>query len=159
MATHFQIGDPDPIPSEGRVLGAGSSQPDPWLFLGNTGHSAGETRARRVEETETVVFQDGVPVARRATLPEVELVEDVTVFRSRTRSEPPNFWLAVQYGRELRRMSDEFVSTYTERKRLPTSRSAGALITRVCRRVMYIFPGKARPDPCCDLPEPSAGSN
>ncbi|GCC47835.1 hypothetical protein chiPu_0031943, partial [Chiloscyllium punctatum] len=65
---------------------------------------------------ETVVFQDGIPIARRATLPEVELLEDVSVFRNRTRSVPPNFWLAVQYGRELRRMSDEFVSSYIERK-------------------------------------------
>ncbi|XP_067877530.1 bcl2-associated agonist of cell death-like [Heterodontus francisci] len=79
---------------------------------------------------------------RRVTLPEAELLEDVMPFRSRSRSEPPNFWLAVQYGRELRRMSDEFVSTFTERKGLPISKSAGEIMCRVYRRVMNYFPNK-----------------
>ncbi|XP_060711534.1 BCL2 associated agonist of cell death b [Hemiscyllium ocellatum] len=147
MATRFEIGEPDSDPSEEWELRGGSSQPDLGQLPGNAGPSPRETRARRVEEAETVVFQDGIPIARRVTLPEVELLEDVSVFRNRTRSEPPNFWLAVQYGRELRRMSDEFVSSYIERRRLPVSKSAGTLAARVYRKVMDMFPRKDSVDP------------
>uniref|UniRef100_F1MUT9 BCL2 associated agonist of cell death n=1 Tax=Bos taurus TaxID=9913 RepID=F1MUT9_BOVIN len=34
--------------------------------------------------------------------------EDLGPFRGRSRSAPPNLWAAQRYGRELRRMSDEF---------------------------------------------------
>lgn len=33
-------------------------------------------------------------------------------FRGRSRSAPPNLWAAQRYGRELRRMSDEFQGSF-----------------------------------------------
>nr|AAB36516.1 Bcl-2 binding component 6 [Homo sapiens] len=44
-------------------------------------------------------------------------------FRGRSRSAPPNLWAAQRYGRELRRMSDEFVDSF--KKGLPRPKSAG----------------------------------
>lgn len=42
-------------------------------------------------------------------------------FRGRSRSAPPNLWAAQRYGRELRRMSDEFQGSF---KGLPRPQSA-----------------------------------
>ncbi|KAL8184223.1 UNVERIFIED_CONTAM: hypothetical protein K2H54_010217 [Gekko kuhli] len=41
-------------------------------------------------------------------LPESEPPDEVGTFRGRSRSAPPILWAAQRYGRELRRMSDEF---------------------------------------------------
>ncbi|XP_007992228.2 bcl2-associated agonist of cell death isoform X2 [Chlorocebus sabaeus] len=38
--------------------------------------------------------------------------EEPSPFRGRSRSAPPNLWAAQRYGRELRRMSDEFVDSF-----------------------------------------------
>ncbi|XP_051901002.1 BCL2 associated agonist of cell death b [Pristis pectinata] len=115
MERHFQITDfpPEPFPEEAAI-----------------------GRSRCVGETEPDVSKDGVSQARRVSLPEVE----ATSFRTRTRSEPANFTYALQYGRELRRMSDEFVSTFTERKELRISKSAGAIVSHVYRKVTTYLP-------------------
>ncbi|XP_004618433.1 bcl2-associated agonist of cell death [Sorex araneus] len=48
--------------------------------------------------------------------------EELSPFRARSRSAPPNLWAAQRYGRELRRMSDEFQGSF---KGLPRPKSAG----------------------------------
>lgn len=48
--------------------------------------------------------------------------EEPSPFRGRSRSAPPNLWAAQRYGRELRRMSDEFEGSV---KGLPRPKSAG----------------------------------
>ncbi|XP_008837166.1 bcl2-associated agonist of cell death isoform X2 [Nannospalax galili] len=48
--------------------------------------------------------------------------EELSPFRGRSRSAPPNLWAAQRYGRELRRMSDEFQGSF---KGLPRPKSAG----------------------------------
>lgn len=48
--------------------------------------------------------------------------EEPSPFRGRSRSAPPNLWAAQRYGRELRRMSDEFDGSF---KGLPRPKSAG----------------------------------
>ncbi|MBV98979.1 Bcl2-associated agonist of cell death, partial [Eschrichtius robustus] len=48
--------------------------------------------------------------------------EEPSPFRGRSRSAPPNLWAAQRYGRELRRMSDEFHGSF---KGLPRPKSAG----------------------------------
>ncbi|XP_072101805.1 BCL2 associated agonist of cell death b isoform X2 [Mobula birostris] len=121
MAKRFQIAEfpSEPFPEE---AGGRSRQP------GVPPHSP--------TETDFDVFRDGASQPRKLSLPEVE----ATSFRTRTRSEPANFTCALQYGRELRRMSDEFVSTFTERKGLRISRSAGAIVSQVYRKVTTYFP-------------------
>ncbi|XP_040826836.1 bcl2-associated agonist of cell death isoform X1 [Ochotona curzoniae] len=48
--------------------------------------------------------------------------EEPSPFRGRSRSAPPNLWAAQRYGRELRRMSDEFDGSV---QGLPRPKSAG----------------------------------
>ncbi|XP_036996060.2 bcl2-associated agonist of cell death isoform X2 [Artibeus jamaicensis] len=48
--------------------------------------------------------------------------EEPSPFRGRSSSAPPNLWAAQRYGRELRRMSDEFEGSF---KGLPRPKSAG----------------------------------
>uniref|UniRef100_A0A8C4MYJ3 BCL2 associated agonist of cell death n=1 Tax=Equus asinus TaxID=9793 RepID=A0A8C4MYJ3_EQUAS len=48
--------------------------------------------------------------------------EEPGPFRGRSRSAPPNLWAALRYGRELRRMSDEFQGSF---QALPRPKSAG----------------------------------
>uniref|UniRef100_V9LL69 Bcl2 antagonist of cell death n=1 Tax=Callorhinchus milii TaxID=7868 RepID=V9LL69_CALMI len=92
----------------------------------------------------------GGAAARRATLPEAELWDEVMEFRRRSRSEPPNFWMAVRYGRELRRMSDEFVLSYTEKQALTHSGSelhvrVHSTIQSVYRRIQTYLPSPRKP--------------
>ncbi|XP_054851168.1 bcl2-associated agonist of cell death [Eublepharis macularius] len=56
-------------------------------------------------------------------LPESELPDEVGTFRGRSQSAPPILWAAQRYGRELRRMSDEFHGAL---QKLPRPKSAGA---------------------------------
>ncbi|XP_042637471.1 bcl2-associated agonist of cell death [Orycteropus afer afer] len=53
---------------------------------------------------------------------EEEGTEEPSPFRGRSLSAPPNLWAAQRYGRELRRMSDEFEGSF---KGLPRPKSAG----------------------------------
>ncbi|XP_030872803.1 bcl2-associated agonist of cell death, partial [Leptonychotes weddellii] len=48
--------------------------------------------------------------------------EELSPFRGRSSSAPPNLCAALRYGRELRRMSDEFQGSF---KGLPRPKSAG----------------------------------
>lgn len=51
------------------------------------------------------------PRSRHSSYPEEDddtEEEEPSHFRGRSRSAPPNLWAAQRYGRELRRMSDEF---------------------------------------------------
>ncbi|XP_030074194.1 bcl2-associated agonist of cell death [Microcaecilia unicolor] len=54
---------------------------------------------------------------------ETEAQDELGYFRGRSKSAPPNLWAAMRYGRELRRMSDEFDLTV---QGLPRPKSAGA---------------------------------
>ncbi|XP_062820879.1 bcl2-associated agonist of cell death isoform X2 [Anolis carolinensis] len=54
-------------------------------------------------------------------LPDPEIADEVGTFRARSRSAPPILWAAQRYGRELRRMSDEFHGAL----QLPRPKSAG----------------------------------
>ncbi|XP_053133597.1 bcl2-associated agonist of cell death [Hemicordylus capensis] len=58
-----------------------------------------------------------------APLPEPDTPDELGTFRARSRSAPPNLWAAQRYGRELRRMSDEFHGAL---QKLPRPKSAGA---------------------------------
>ncbi|XP_026548125.1 bcl2-associated agonist of cell death [Notechis scutatus] len=51
-----------------------------------------------------------------------ETSDEVGAFRARSRSAPPILWAAQRYGRELRRMSDEFHGAL---QKLPRPKSAG----------------------------------
>lgn len=66
------------------------------------------------------------PRSRHSSYPEGieedEVEEELSPFRGRSRSAPPNLWAAQRYGRELRRMSDEFEGSF---KGLPRPKSAG----------------------------------
>nr|XP_056709029.1 bcl2-associated agonist of cell death [Euleptes europaea] len=55
-------------------------------------------------------------------LPESEPPDEVGTFRGRSQSAPPILWAAQRYGRELRRMSDEFHGAL---QKLPRPKSAG----------------------------------
>ncbi|XP_069824372.1 bcl2-associated agonist of cell death [Dendropsophus ebraccatus] len=54
---------------------------------------------------------------------ETDSVGELNQFRSRSRSAPSSLMVAARYGRELRRMSDEFDKSFTG---LPRPKSAGA---------------------------------
>ncbi|XP_073514608.1 bcl2-associated agonist of cell death isoform X1 [Phyllobates terribilis] len=54
---------------------------------------------------------------------ETDHVGELNQFRSRSRSAPSSLMVAARYGRELRRMSDEFDQSFTG---LPRPKSAGA---------------------------------
>ncbi|XP_063001850.1 bcl2-associated agonist of cell death [Elgaria multicarinata webbii] len=55
-------------------------------------------------------------------LPDSEAPDELGAFRARSRSAPPILWAAQRYGRELRRMSDEFHGAL---QKLPRPKSAG----------------------------------
>lgn len=50
--------------------------------------------------------------------------EEPSPFRGRSRSAPPNLWAAQRYGRELRRMSDEFDGSF----KVSAARRRGGLV-------------------------------
>lgn len=56
---------------------------------------------------------------------ETDNVGELNQFRSRSRSAPSSLMVAARYGRELRRMSDEFDQSFTG---LPRPKSAGAAV-------------------------------
>ncbi|KAG9475485.1 bcl2-associated agonist of cell death [Eleutherodactylus coqui] len=59
---------------------------------------------------------------------ETDHVGELNQFRSRSRSAPSSLMVAARYGRELRRMSDEFDKSFTGLPR-PKSASAAAQMT------------------------------
>ncbi|XP_061462198.1 bcl2-associated agonist of cell death [Rhineura floridana] len=58
-------------------------------------------------------------------LPEPEAPDELGTFRARSLSAPPILWAAQRYGRELRRMSDEFHGAL---QKLPRPKSAGTAV-------------------------------
>ncbi|KAL6045856.1 hypothetical protein STEG23_024360 [Scotinomys teguina] len=119
----FQIPEFEPSEQEDsstvdRGLGPSlpGDQPGPYLapgLLGNVGHQQGqaansshhggvgamETRSRHSSYPAGIEEDEGVE-------------EELSPFRGRSRSAPPNLWAAQRYGRELRRMSDEFEGSF-----------------------------------------------
>ncbi|KAM3918126.1 bcl2-associated agonist of cell death isoform 1-T2 [Leptodactylus fuscus] len=59
---------------------------------------------------------------------ETDYVGELSQFRSRSQSAPSSLMVAARYGRELRRMSDEFDQSFTGLPR-PKSASAAAQMT------------------------------
>ncbi|XP_028915203.1 bcl2-associated agonist of cell death [Ornithorhynchus anatinus] len=62
------------------------------------------------------------PSGRLNSEPPDSEAEEHSPFRGRSHSAPPILWVAQRYGRELRRMSDEFDCTF---QGLPRPKSAG----------------------------------
>ncbi|KAG3284777.1 BCL2 associated agonist of cell death, transcript variant X1 [Ictidomys tridecemlineatus] len=83
-----------------------------WQATSSSNHGgagATETRSRHSSYPADTDLDEGME-------------EEPSPFRGRSRSAPPNLWAAQRYGRELRRMSDEFEGSF---KGLPRPRSAG----------------------------------
>ncbi|KFO28450.1 bcl2-associated agonist of cell death [Fukomys damarensis] len=92
-------------------------------FLGDTSHQQRQLFSSRhhggAGAMETRSRHSSYPTG---TEEEEGMEEEPSPFRGRSRSAPPNLWAAQRYGRELRRMSDEFVDSF---KGLPRPKSAG----------------------------------
>ncbi|XP_064220856.1 bcl2-associated agonist of cell death isoform X1 [Aotus nancymaae] len=92
-----------------RLPGSSDSPASASRVAGITGAGAVETRSRHSSYPAGTEEDEGME-------------EEPSPFRGRSRSAPPNLWAAQRYGRELRRMSDEFVDSF---KGLPRPKSAG----------------------------------
>lgn len=71
----------------------------PNLLTLSADAGASETRSRHSSYPAETDLDEGVE-------------EEPSPFRGRSRSAPPNLWAAQRYGRELRRMSDEFEGSF-----------------------------------------------
>ncbi|KAM5225467.1 bcl2-associated agonist of cell death isoform 1-T3 [Hipposideros larvatus] len=92
-------------------------------LLGEAGHRQGQPTSSSHHGGAGSVE----PRSRHSSYPagteeDEEVEEELSPFRGRSRSAPPNLWAAQRYGRELRRMSDEFEGSF---KGLPRPKSAG----------------------------------
>ncbi|CAH6793643.1 Bad [Phodopus roborovskii] len=69
--------------------------------------------------------------------------EELSPFRGRSRSAPPNLWAAQRYGRELRRMSDEFEGSFkvSAREMCDGTYTHGPLLSRIFRVVPLVLQG------------------
>uniref|UniRef100_A0A8D0GMW5 Bcl2-associated agonist of cell death n=1 Tax=Sphenodon punctatus TaxID=8508 RepID=A0A8D0GMW5_SPHPU len=84
---------------------------------------------------------------------ESEVQDELGTFRGRSLSAPPILWAAQKYGRELRRMSDEFHGALQV---LPRPKSAGtASQLRRCAGWKETFQNWWRRTPPCDAPPSS----
>ncbi|XP_006149898.1 bcl2-associated agonist of cell death isoform X3 [Tupaia chinensis] len=108
-------GDQPPAPGKHRKKAPGlpgdasHRQEQPTSSSHHEGAVAAETRSRHSSYPAGNEEDEG-------------LEEEPSPFRGRSRSAPPNLWAAQRYGRELRRMSDEFEDSF---KGLPRPKSAG----------------------------------
>nr|XP_020657385.1 bcl2-associated agonist of cell death [Pogona vitticeps] len=98
---------------------AGKEPQDP--NLSRSGH------AEENKGSDSPVSSENPELRRRigsdSPLPDPETSDEVgTSFRARSRSAPPILWAAQRYGRELRRMSDEFHGAL---QKMPRPKSAG----------------------------------
>ncbi|KAB0404118.1 hypothetical protein E2I00_008871, partial [Balaenoptera physalus] len=99
-------GDRPPGPSKHQqtapgLLGeAGHQQGQPASSSHHGGTGAVETRSRHSFYSAGTEDEEGTEE------------EEPSPFRGRSRSAPPNLWAAQRYGRELRRMSDEFHGSF-----------------------------------------------
>ncbi|XP_006149896.1 bcl2-associated agonist of cell death isoform X2 [Tupaia chinensis] len=98
-------GDQPPAPGKHRKKAPGlpgdasHRQEQPTSSSHHEGAVAAETRSRHSSYPAGNEEDEG-------------LEEEPSPFRGRSRSAPPNLWAAQRYGRELRRMSDEFEDSF-----------------------------------------------
>ncbi|XP_020014591.2 bcl2-associated agonist of cell death [Castor canadensis] len=100
---------PGPRQAPGLLGDTSYQQGQPTSSSHHGGAGATETRSRHSSYPAGSDEDEGVE-------------EEPSPFRGRSRSAPPNLWAAQRYGRELRRMSDEFDGSF---KGLPRPKSAG----------------------------------
>ncbi|XP_077597787.1 bcl2-associated agonist of cell death-like [Stigmatopora nigra] len=113
MAANFSLSDSESEPSE-EVEGGGHKELSPhqglYLNLPELRNAATSGRIRLNSESHaSTVFRDEELQASRAE-EEAGTPTDGAPFRGRSKSAPPALWAAKKYGRQLRRMSDEFDS-------------------------------------------------
>ncbi|XP_021120335.1 bcl2-associated agonist of cell death isoform X1 [Heterocephalus glaber] len=124
----FEPSEQEDSSSEERALGPTPTgdrlgPSSPGGFLGDISHQQRQLISSRhhggTGATETRSRHSSYPTGMEE---EAGMKEEPSPFRGRSRSAPPNLWAAQRYGRELRRMSDEFVDSF---KGLPRPKSAG----------------------------------
>ncbi|XP_025212801.1 bcl2-associated agonist of cell death isoform X1 [Theropithecus gelada] len=93
----------------GLLWDASHQQEQPTSSSHHGGAGAVETRSRHSSYPAGTEEDEGME-------------EEPSPFRGRSRSAPPNLWAAQRYGRELRRMSDEFVDSFKVRTSSPEER-------------------------------------
>ncbi|XP_064881307.1 BCL2 associated agonist of cell death b [Oncorhynchus nerka] len=127
MAQMFTISDSESEPSEE----VGETEKDQssagkGMTSGPIGHAltvpemrlAGEGRLRMNSESQAQELQGRGPGVEG-------MPTDGASFRGRSQSAPPALWAAKRYGRQLRRMSDEF-DTWLDKGEMRRVKSAGA---------------------------------
>ncbi|XP_077311922.1 bcl2-associated agonist of cell death [Lithobates pipiens] len=97
--------------------GSAFSGTNPPGFGGDPGHKS-SPNLRRIKGKETRQRTESASEAS-----ETDSVGELHHFRSRSRSAPSSLLVAARYGRELRRMSDEFDQIFTS---IPRPKSASA---------------------------------
>ncbi|XP_053305023.1 bcl2-associated agonist of cell death [Spea bombifrons] len=91
---------------------------DPPLYVPDQNMSRSSTNLQRHQGKETRSRTESASESS-----ETDNMGELHQFRTRSRSAPSSLLVAARYGRELRRMSDEFDQTF---KGLPRPKSAGA---------------------------------
>ncbi|XP_049635882.1 bcl2-associated agonist of cell death [Suncus etruscus] len=110
-----------PSPTGARLGNHPSTAPDlRWEAGHQQGQLAGSSQHGGAGAAETRSRHSSYPTGSEED--EEPFEEDLSPFRARSRSAPPNLWAARRYGRELRRMSDEFQGSF---QGLPRPKSAG----------------------------------
>ncbi|XP_018420659.1 PREDICTED: bcl2-associated agonist of cell death [Nanorana parkeri] len=102
--------------------GSAFSGTNPPSFKGESEHKS-SPNLRRIKGKEPRQRTESASEAL-----ETDNVGELHHFRSRSRSAPSSLMVAARYGRELRRMSDEFDQIFTNLPR-PKSASAAAQMT------------------------------
>ncbi|XP_040268306.1 bcl2-associated agonist of cell death [Bufo bufo] len=115
----FSIAEFPPNEEKGEAL-LGTNPPS---YRGVEGHRS-SPNLRRVKGKEPRTRTESASEAQ-----EMDHVGELNQFRSRSRSAPSSLMVAARYGRELRRMSDEFDQSFTGLPR-PKSANAAAEMTR-----------------------------
>ncbi|XP_025734154.1 bcl2-associated agonist of cell death [Callorhinus ursinus] len=113
-----------PSPTGDRPPGPGKHRQTAPGLLGEAGHQQGQPASSNhhggAGAVETRSRHSSYPAGPEEDEGMEE--EELSPFRGRSSSAPPNLCAALRYGRELRRMSDEFQGSF---KGLPRPRSAG----------------------------------
>ncbi|KAM4611978.1 BCL2 associated agonist of cell death b [Polymixia lowei] len=129
MAAKFSISDSESEPSEevgGSETGQSSSMQEQNILLDHNLNTPELRMAGRLrlnsESHATTVTRDEELQARGEG--EDGVSSDGAPFRGRSQSAPPALWAAKKYGRQLRRMSDEFDSLL-DKGEMKRVRSAG----------------------------------
>ncbi|XP_045412144.1 bcl2-associated agonist of cell death isoform X1 [Lemur catta] len=116
-----------PSPSGDRPPGPGKHPCSAPSFLRDASHQQGQPSSSShhggAGSVETRSRHSSYPAGSEE---DEGMEEEPSRFRGRSRSAPPNLWAAQRYGRELRRMSDEFEDSFkvsVDSRPLPTGRS------------------------------------